>query len=121
MPSSFITSSETIEAFGAAPAPPGARPAATAATKLPWPYESAPALCCSDVSVCCWTTAPARPGSDASTPESTIAIAGAVAAASATAAHCASRPAAYGPSCQFQNPDAELGGTRLVGSDLTTT
>src|SRR4051812_35776207 len=88
------------------------------ATSVPWPAPSATVSCGRDVIVTCCATTPASPGTDASTPESPTATAGACAPAAAPSSHSRSIPAAYGQSCQLQKPEAVCGRIRAVTADV---
>src|SRR2546425_12363647 len=83
LPWSFITSRETIFEVGEDPPQLPIIPAARPATNVPWPRPSPFAFGVSDVSESCLTTRPPNIGLAASTPESTIAIAGACGAGAA--------------------------------------
>lgn len=80
MPVSSMTSIETSFAASAAPAKPTAAPAATPATNVPWPRPSPGELLASELRLTSATMRPAKSSRSASMPESTIAIAGMLAA-----------------------------------------
>src|SRR2546429_4536312 len=92
LPWSFITSRETIFEVGEEPPQLLIMPAARPATKVPCPRPSPFAFGVSDVSVTCFTTRPPNIGLAASTPESTIAIAGAFGAGAALAPGFCQKP-----------------------------
>src|SRR5581483_5710005 len=105
MPASSSTSTETRRAAGAAPAYPGAAPAATPATQVPWPSPSPGEFGAAVAKEVLATTRPARSGRVASMPESTTAIVGIVEEAGRSREdHSCAFPEAEGHSWDDEKP-----------------
>src|SRR5919197_2876530 len=94
-----MTRIDTIGAAGAAPASPGAEPAAIPATNVPWPRPSPFAVGVSELRFTCVRTRVPKSARVVSTPESTIAIAGPCAVEGTVEGQSDAAPDSYGQSC----------------------